>query len=102
MAGTRTTSICSYNFWRDSVLAGGGGYVDNGPYAFVDQVNATPFLSGAMHFVNDGATDLFWSFDGVNDMGRVAAGQQLPQLLRRERRIWFRGAAGLAYRFWAY
>jgi len=102
MAGTGDTSIRTYNFHIDSVLAGAGTYVDNGPFEFIDEIDGTPFLCMTMQFVNDGAAEMFFSFDGINDHGRVIAGETLTQPFRRAKRIWLRGVAANAFRFWAW
>jgi hypothetical protein len=102
MGGTGNTSIRTYHFHRDTTLAGGGGYVDNGPYNFIDEIDQTPFLSICIQIINGGAAEMFFSFDGVNDHGRVVAGQDLTQQFRREKRIWLRGTAGNAYRLWSW
>jgi hypothetical protein len=101
MAGTGTTSIRCYNYFLDTALVAPGTYVANGPNNFVDP-DGTPFLSNTIQIVNDGATNLWFSFDGIADHGRVLPGEALTQDFRRERRIWFRGTTGSAYRFWAY
>lgn len=101
--GTGQTSVRTYHFHRDTTLAGGGGYADNGPYPFIDEIDtALNFTSHTLQFFNDGAADLFYSFDGVNDAGRVLAGENYTQPYRREKRIWFRGTAGQPYRFYAW
>jgi hypothetical protein len=102
VGGTGNTSIRTYHFHRDTTLAGGGGYADNGPYNFIDEIDQTPFISINLQFINAGAADMFFSFDGVNDHGRFIPGQDLTQSLRREKRVWLRGVAGQAYRFWAW
>ena len=102
VGGTGNTSIRTYHFHRDTVVAGVGTYADNGPYTFIDEIDQTPFLSICIQIVNSGAADMFFSFDGTNDHGRVLAGQDLTQQFRRERKIWLRGVAGNAYRHWSW
>lgn len=102
MPGTGDTSIRTYNFNLDDVLAGAGGYADNGPFEFIDDIDSIPFLCMTIQLANDGAADMYFSFDGTNDHGRVLAGETLTQPFRRARRIWLRGTAGNAYRFWAW
>jgi hypothetical protein len=101
MAGTKNTSIRSYNFFRDSVVAAPGTYAANGPYEFVDP-DGTPFLSQTIQVINDTAAFLFFSFDGVNDHGKLLSNEPLTQDFRRVRKIWIRGTAGSAYRLWAW
>jgi len=102
VGGTGNTSIRTYHFHRDTVLAGAGTYVDNGPYNFIDEIDQTPFISICVQVINTGAADMFFSFDGVNDHGRVVPGQDLTQQLRREKRIWLRGVAGNAYKLYSW
>lgn len=105
MAGTKETSIRSYNFFTDSTLAGGGAYAEN-QFDFVDVDDGTLFLSHSMIFSNDGATDLEFRFTadpgGGSAHGRVRAGETLQMDFRRVRRIYFAGTAGLAFRFWSW
>lgn len=102
MAGTGSTSVRSYHFHRDTTLAAPGTYAANGPYAFIDEIDSTPFLSQVIQIYNDGAADMFFSFDGTNDHGRVLAGEVVTQTFRYERRIWLRGTTGEPYRFYAW
>lgn len=106
MAGTKETSIRSYNFFLDTTVQAAGGYVDN-EYQFIDADDGTTnFVSHSMVFSNDGASDLFFRFEDPAlsgaDHGRVGAGETLQLDFKRERHIWFRGAVGLAFRFWAW
>ena len=105
MAGTRETSIRSYNFFIESTVVA-GGYNSNG-VEFVDVDDGTPFLSHTLIFANDGATDLAFRFapdpsgSGAAH-GSVKAGETLQMDFQRKRRIYFDGAVGLAFRFWSW
>jgi len=101
MAGTGTTSIRSYTFFRDATIAAPGTYVANGPFAFVDG-DLTPFLSASVMLINDGATDVWFSFDGVTDAFRVRPGEPITHDFRRARQVWFRGTAATPFRFAAW
>ena len=103
MAGTGDTSIRSYNFFLDTTIGGTGLYTDPlNEHDFIDQIDGTNFLSNSIQVILDGAADIWWSFDGVTDFGRVIAGQPITQDFRRFKKIWFRGTAGTAFRFWAW
>lgn len=103
MPGTGDTSIRSYNFFLDTVIGTPGTYVNPAnEHNFIDILDGTNFLSHSIQVVNDGVTDIWFSFDGVNDFGRVTPSQPLSQDFRRFRKIWFRGTAGSAFRFWAW
>jgi len=99
--GTGTTSVRSYNFFLDSTIQGTGSYADNGPHDFEDP-DGTNFVSHSLMWINDSGHDIWFSFNGTDDHGRVAAGEPLSQDFRHEKRIWFRGTAGDPFRFWAW
>jgi len=105
MAGTGNTSIRSYNFFVDTTIAGGGTYAEN-QHEFIDVDDGTPFLSHSLTFSNDGATALSFRFTADPGSGaahgRVDAGETLQMDFKRARRIYFSGAGGLAFRFWAW
>jgi hypothetical protein len=105
MAGTKETSIRSYNFFGDTTLAGAGLFAEN-VMEFVDVDDQTPFIAHTILFSNDGATDLTFRFTadpgGGAAHGRVRAGETLQMDFRRERRVYLAGAPGLASRFWAW
>lgn len=105
MAGTKETSIRSYNFFADGTIAGTGAYAEN-VLVFVDVDDQTPFRSHTLIFSNDGGTDMTFRFTpdpgGGAPHGRIAAGETLQMDFRREQRIYLAGAPGLAYRFWAW
>jgi hypothetical protein len=101
MAGTRTTSIRSYNYFLD-VTVTNAAYVLANPNEFVDP-DGTPFLSASLLFTSDGGGDIYFSFDGVNDHGRVKINETLQMDYRRQRRVWLRKAtADVPCRFWAW
>lgn len=101
MAGTRTTSIRSYNYYLELTVANAAYDLPN-PYEFVDP-DGTPFLSNSVLFAADTGGDIYFSFDGVNDHGRVILNETLQMDYRRERRIWFRKATvNSTLRFWAW
>lgn len=103
MAGTGETSIKSYNFFLDTTIQGAGTYANNGPHEFIDTPTGVNFLSHTIQLLNDSAANAIWfSFDGVNDYGRVLATEKFTQDFRRMKRIWFRGTAGEPFRFFAY
>lgn len=102
MAGTGNTSVRSYNFYLDTTVQGAGTYAENGPHNFIDASDGTLFTSHTLMFSNDSGNAFYFSLDGVNDHGRLAANEKLTQDFRRAKRIWFRGTAGSAFRFWAY
>jgi len=102
MAGPGATSIRSYNYFLDTSIAN-TAYVVNAPHEFLDAELVTPFTSHSIMISSDGGGDLFFSFDGVNDHGRVRTGEALQQDYRRVRRIWFRkSGADVPTRFWAW
>ena len=101
MAGTGNTSIRSYNFFLDGTIAASGLYTDNF-HAFVDTGSGVIFQSQTIMLLNDSANDIWFSFDGVNDHGRVVTSEKFTQDFRRERQIWFRGTGADTFRFWAY
>ena len=103
MPGTGDTSVRSYNFFLDTTLAGGGTYGEN-EHDLVDAGSSPQliFTSKTLQWGNDAANDIFFSFDGVNDHGRLIAGEKLTQDFRRVKKIWFRGTGGDAFRFWAW
>lgn len=101
MGGTRTTSIRSYNYFLDVSITN-AAYVLANPNEFVDP-DGTPFLSSSLLFTSDAAADFYFSFNGVNDHGRVRGNETLQMDYRRERRVWFRKAVGdVPARFWAW
>ena len=102
MAGTGETSIKSYSFFIDGTIQGAGTYAVNGPHDFTDIVTGTIFTSKTIQVLNDSTHDIWFSFDGVNDHGRVLTTEKFTQDFRREKRIWFRGTATDPFRFWAY
>lgn len=106
MAGPGSTSVRSYNFYFDDSVAN-TTYDPAAPLEFIDSTTdpdlETPFVSHSIMWSNDGAADLFFSFDGVNDHGRVRAGEALQQDYRRARRVWLRTAgAAIPTRLWAW
>jgi len=105
MAGTGVSSVRSYNYYADTVLAGAGTYVDN-EHQLLNQDDGKPFMSHSFQLVNDGATDLFFRIEepgvGLPDHGRLKAGESITQDFRRLRSMWLRGTPGAAFRFWAW
>jgi hypothetical protein len=106
MAGTRNTSIKSYDFYRDSTLGASAvttTFIDV-RHEFVDDLDGGAFLSYAVMVANDHATsDIFFSWDGVNVHGRVTPGTNASFENKRKRKIYLRGAAGgEGYRLWAW
>ena len=104
MAGTRETSIRSYNFFAEQTVVAGG--FNTNLLEFIDVDEGHSFLSHTLIFANDGATDLAFRFtpdtgSGVAH-GSVKAGETLQMDFQRKRRIYFNGAVGLAFRFWAW
>jgi hypothetical protein len=101
MAGTRNTSVRTYNLFLDLTITNAVYDLPN-PYEFVDP-DGTPFLSTAILFAADSGGDVYFSFDGVNDHGRVVLNETLQMDHRRERRVWFRKRTDNAtMRFWAW
>jgi hypothetical protein len=100
-SGTLDQSIRSYNFFLDTTIAGAGTYATN-YYPYIDQNDGVPFLSHSIMLIIDGAADIYFSFDGVTDHGRVKPNQPISQDYRRNKAVWFRGTAGTAFRFWAW
>lgn len=106
MAGPGNTSIRSYNYFFDGTITP-TTYDPAAPLEFIDNNTdpdlQTPFVSHSIMVSNDGGGDLFFSFDGVNDHGRVALNEALQQDFRRVRRIWLRAAtAPVPARLWAW
>lgn len=101
MAGTGKTSVRSYNFFLDTTIQAPGTYAAN-EHEFLDTASSMNFVSQALLFANDSANPVYFSFDGTNDHGRIKAGETLQMDFRKERKIWFRGTAGDAIRFWAW
>lgn len=102
MAGTGETSIRSYNFFLDTTIQGAGTYVLNGPHEFIDTASGINFTSHTIQLLNDSGNPIWYSFDGVNDHGKVLASEKFTQDFRREKKIWFRGTGTDPFRFWAY
>ena len=101
MGGTRTTSIRSYNYFLDLSVTNAAYDLPN-PHEFVDP-DGTPFLSQSLLFAPDTGGAVYFSFDGVNDHGRVLLNETLQMDYRRQRRVWFRKATvDTALRFWAW
>ncbi len=73
-------------------------------YIHVDDVTGGPFVAGET--ITDLKTRATATVNGAPGAavahGRVAAGETLTQDFRRERRVYFSGAAALAIRFWAF
>lgn len=99
--GTKQTSVRSYSFYLGAAILGAGTYADN-KNSLVD-ADGTNFTSHSIQLINDAASDIFFSFDGTNDHGRVKTGDPpLQQNFRREKTIWLRGTAGAAFRLSAW
>lgn len=100
--GTKQTSIRSYRFFLASVLAAPGSYATN-PFVFND-ADGTNFTSHSVEIINDSGADLFFSFDGTNDHGKIKAAETTPRVqdFRHEKGIWLRGTAGGAFRLSAW
>jgi len=97
-----STSVRSYNFFFDGNVTN-TAFATAAPLEFKDPNMETLFTSHSIMISNDGAANLLFSFDGVNDHGRVAAGEALQQDFRRERRIWVRtDGAAIPARIWAW
>ena len=106
MPGTGDTSVTSYNFFHDGTVQGAGTYAAN-EHAFVNNLagafnTGINFTSHSVIIANDGANDLFFSFDGINDHGRVLKNEKVSQDFRRAKKVWIRGTPGDAFRFWAW
>jgi hypothetical protein len=109
MAGTKETSIRSYNFYTSGALAGAGAtgtYAEN-QIEFVDVDDQTPFLSHSILIVNDGAAAIDFRFSadlgGGASHGQVGASEQLQLDFKRARRIYLSGTvAGSSFRLWAW
>lgn len=107
MAGTGTSSIASYNFTLDTTVQATGDY-DSNEHDFINDFDGAfnvglNFQSHSIMLLNFSTTnDLFFSFDGVNDHGRVPADRQVTQDFRRVKKIWFRGTVGEPFQFWAW
>lgn len=103
--GTKETSIRSYNFFLDTTVQAAGTYAAN-EHVFIDTETGINFVSHTIQIANDGANHLYFSFNGVDDHGRLfPANQQgatITQDFRRVKKIWFRGTTGDAFRFWAW
>lgn len=100
--GTGTTSVRSYRFFLDGTIAATGLYATNGPFAF-DDADGTNFVSNVIELHNDTTNhDMWFSFDGVNDHGRVAKTEDSQQLFRHEKAIWIRGTTGDKFRLSAW
>ncbi len=100
MAGTKETSVRTYNYYAKTTITN-GAY--GASFEFVDQLDGTPFISHTLQWCNDGAVSIFFSFDGVTDHGEIFTGEKLTQDFRRQRRIWIRnGGANCPIRFWAW
>lgn len=106
MAGTKETSIRSYNFYVDTTIGGATGAYAENVLEFVDIDEGVPFISHTLIFSNDGATDLLFRFaadpGGGGPHGRVRAGETLQMDFKRVRRVYLSGAPGLPYRFWSW
>ena len=102
MAGTGNTSIKSYNFFVQAKVE--ATYIADGGHDFVDSESGVIFLSHTVLLSNDTPLDIWFSYDGVNDYGRVLRDEVLQMDFRRERKIWLRGTVGPTnfVRFWAY
>lgn len=105
MSGTGETSIRSYTFFADTVLAGGGNYAEN-QFDFIDMDGAGPFISHSILIANDGGSNLSFRFSADPGSGpahgRVEAGETLQMDFKRARRIFLSGTAGLTFRLWAW
>jgi len=104
MAGTKNTSIRSYNFFSNLTLAS-GGYNAN-EYEFIDLDDGTPFLSQSILIINDGGSDLNFRFTpdpgGGASHGLVKTTESLQLDFKRATRIYLSGTAALAVRLWAW
>lgn len=98
--GTGTTSVRSYNFFLDGAIQAAGGYADNA-HDFEDP-DGTNFVSHSIMLINESGADIWFSFNGTDDHGRVAAGEPLSQDFRHHKKVWFRGTVGSTFRFWAW
>jgi len=93
MAGTRNTSVRSYDLYVESTV------VDN-TFAstqidFIDMTDSTPFLSQGIIIANDDlANYIEFSFDGTTVAGKALAGNIITFDFRRARKIYLRSAAG--------
>lgn len=105
MAGTRETSVRSYNFFVDSTLQGGGTYAEN-QHEFIDVDSQTPFLSHSVLIVNDSGNDITFRFSadpgGGGPHGLIEANETLQLDFKRAKRIFLAGTAGSAFRLWAW
>lgn len=100
MAGTRETSVRSYDLFRDGTTT--ANFHDT-EIQFVDDSNGTPFLSTGIIIVNDGAGNMEFSFDGIRVDGLVEPGEVLTFDFRKKRRAFLRGAGATPdFRFWAW
>lgn len=100
MAGTRNTSMRSYDLYSSGTLT--ANFSDTF-IEFADDGDGTKFLSTGMIFICDGTGDLQFSYDGVRVDGYVAAGEQITFDFKKKRQVYLRGAGATPdYRFWAW
>lgn len=101
MAGTRNTSVRSYDLYRSGTLT--ANFADT-QIDFLDDEDSTPFLSTGMIFISDGTGDMEFSYDGVRVDGLVAEAEQITFDFKKKSRVYLRGAAAATpdYRFWAW
>lgn len=104
MAGPGKTSIRTYTLYVEGTTPMTGVYTDD-EIDFVDQVDATPFLSQGIILANDnagGGADILFSFDGTTLHGRAKAGDVITFDNRRERKIFLASGAVSSFRLWAW
>ena len=104
MAGTRETSIRSYNFFAAGTLVA-GGYAAN-EHIFIDADDATNFTSKTVIIFNDSAAtiDIRFSPDpgGGSPHMRALANEPVTLDFKRATRIYLSGPGGSAFRVHAY
>lgn len=51
-----------------------------------------------LDIINDGGTNLSWSYDGTTEAGRLKPGESKPVTMNGAASIYIKGTAGQAYR----
>lgn len=105
MAGTRETSVRSYDLYTEGSTPNTNNFAD----ALIDFVSqdayATPFLSQGIIITNDntsGGANIQFSFNGTTVHGTVKPTEIITFDFRRERKIYLRSTSASAFRLWAW